>query len=174
MQFRSIGSPVLHSPMTSCAADCDDGKGACCMSRRSANCRRTIAWMAVSSMLVMPVRSSAAPQQATAPRSTAAVPDGLERDPAPAYYGTRHEVMVKMRTAAPAPPASFGRLPADDNWTDVRASLPGRSVCAVPTVFVSAVPAELIVARGAPREPVAGMPAASDATRRAPTRAARR
>ena len=123
------------------------------MSRRSANCRRTIAWMAVSSMLVMPVRPTATPPQAIAPRATAAVPNGLGPDSTPGYSGTRPE-RLDMWPAASAPPASFGRLPADDNWKDGRASLPGRSVCAVPTGFVSAVPAELFVVRGTPRASV--------------------
>jgi len=49
-------------------------------------------------------------------------------------------------------PPGFARLPADANWKDVRASLPGRRVKAhqLPTVFVSTTPAELILLRGAP------------------------
>ena len=56
-------------------------------------------------------------------------------------------------------PASFTKLPADENWKEVRAALPGRAVAAsaLPTVFVSTTPAELILLRGAPQyEPVGG------------------
>lgn len=49
-------------------------------------------------------------------------------------------------------PASFSKLPADDNWKDVKASLPGQSLAAnkAPKVFVSVQPAELILLRGEP------------------------
>ena len=49
-------------------------------------------------------------------------------------------------------PASFSKLPADENWKDVKSSLPGRSLNAsqAPKVFVSFEPAELILLRGQP------------------------
>ena len=49
-------------------------------------------------------------------------------------------------------PESFAKLPADENWKDVKASLPGQKVSAsqVPQVFVSFEPAELILLRGEP------------------------
>jgi len=49
-------------------------------------------------------------------------------------------------------PSSFSKLPADENWKEVKANLPGRAVAAnaVPTVFVSTTPAELLLLRGAP------------------------
>jgi hypothetical protein len=49
-------------------------------------------------------------------------------------------------------PASFSKLPADANWTDVKANLPGRALKpeAVPKVFVSTTPGELILLTGAP------------------------
>jgi hypothetical protein len=49
-------------------------------------------------------------------------------------------------------PASFSKIPADENWKDVKANVPGRSVgeSAVPTVFSSTEPAELLLLRGAP------------------------
>ncbi len=49
-------------------------------------------------------------------------------------------------------PESFAKLPADENWKDVKASLPGQKVSAsqVPKVFVSFEPAELILLRGEP------------------------
>lgn len=47
-------------------------------------------------------------------------------------------------------PASFSKLPGDDNWTDVKAALPGTKLSekTTPTVFVSTDPAELIVLEG--------------------------
>ena len=56
-------------------------------------------------------------------------------------------------------PPSFTKLPADENWKEVRAALPGRTVAAsaLPTVFVSTTPAELILLRGQPQyQPVVG------------------
>ena len=49
-------------------------------------------------------------------------------------------------------PQSLSKLPADENWKDVRANLPGKKLTAasVPTVFVSFEPAELIQLRGEP------------------------
>jgi hypothetical protein len=54
-------------------------------------------------------------------------------------------------TAVSSLPPSFAKLPADDNWKDVRASLPapGGTAAAAPKVFVSTVPAELMLLRGA-------------------------
>ena len=56
-------------------------------------------------------------------------------------------------------PESFGKLPADDNWKDVKANLPGQKIDKkkVPTVFASEKPAELILLDGAAKfEPVKG------------------
>ena len=56
-------------------------------------------------------------------------------------------------------PASFTKLPAEDNWKDVKASLPGKTVAAsaVPKVFISTQPAELILLTGEPAyHPVTG------------------
>lgn len=49
-------------------------------------------------------------------------------------------------------PASFSKLPADDNWKDVIANIPGKpsTVATMPKIFVSNSPAELIVTTGAP------------------------
>lgn len=49
-------------------------------------------------------------------------------------------------------PASFKQLPPEDNWKDVLANLPGKTINAksVPTVFVSFEPAELILLTGEP------------------------
>jgi hypothetical protein len=49
-------------------------------------------------------------------------------------------------------PPSFGKLPADGNWKDVKANVPGRAIAAsaVPRVFVSTTPAELLLLTGTP------------------------
>ena len=48
-------------------------------------------------------------------------------------------------------PDSFSKLPADDNWKDVRENLPGKIVREVPSVYVSTEPAELILIQGPPK-----------------------
>jgi hypothetical protein len=54
--------------------------------------------------------------------------------------------------AAEKLPDSFSKLPADENWKDVKAALPGTKLSAaqMPKVFVSTKPAELILVTGAP------------------------
>jgi hypothetical protein len=49
-------------------------------------------------------------------------------------------------------PASFSKLPADESFKDVKANLPGKGVAAaaMPTVFVSHEPAELVLMTGVP------------------------
>jgi hypothetical protein len=49
-------------------------------------------------------------------------------------------------------PDSFKKLPAEENWTDVKANLPGKPLqkATVPKVFVSFLPAELILLTGEP------------------------
>ena len=49
-------------------------------------------------------------------------------------------------------PDSFKKLPAEENWKDVHANLPGKTVAAsaVPKVFVSFQPGELILLTGEP------------------------
>jgi hypothetical protein len=49
-------------------------------------------------------------------------------------------------------PDAFGKLPADDNWKDVKAALPGRPLTSseMPKVFVSTTPAEMILLQGPP------------------------
>ena len=62
-------------------------------------------------------------------------------------------------TPAGALPASVQKLPADENFKEVRASLPGVAVtaAATPAVMVSTEPAELLLLHGAPSyQPVAG------------------
>jgi hypothetical protein len=53
-------------------------------------------------------------------------------------------------SAAGTLPESFRKLPGEDNWKDVKANLPGKPVKAVPQVFVSFQPAELILLTGEP------------------------
>jgi hypothetical protein len=55
-------------------------------------------------------------------------------------------------TAAGKLPASLSKLPAEDNWKEVKANIPGRTLskAATPRVFVSFVPAELILLTGEP------------------------
>ena len=53
-------------------------------------------------------------------------------------------------TAAGTLPASFKKLPADDNWKDVKANLPGKPATSVPKVFVTTTPGELILLTGEP------------------------
>jgi hypothetical protein len=48
-------------------------------------------------------------------------------------------------------PESFSKLPDDDNWKEVKASVPGKPVAKAPTVFVSMEPAELLLLEGAPK-----------------------
>ncbi len=60
-------------------------------------------------------------------------------------------------TATTTVPVSLSKLPADDNWSDVRAALPATAIKDIPVVFVSTEPAELIVTQGSPElEPIAG------------------
>jgi len=83
--------------------------------------------------------------------------DLFEYPPTKTYY-LRHEAawlkatnLAGPWTAAGALPPSFAKLPADDNWKEVRDAVPGRAAAAVPKVFVSKTPSELILLQGAPR-----------------------
>ena len=51
---------------------------------------------------------------------------------------------------AGALPESFKKLPNEENWKEVKASLPGTKATAIPKVFVSFTPAELILLKGEP------------------------
>jgi hypothetical protein len=50
-------------------------------------------------------------------------------------------------------PASFTKLPANDNWKETKANIPGKAVAAsaMPRVFVSTTPAELLLLAGPPQ-----------------------
>lgn len=53
-------------------------------------------------------------------------------------------------TAGPELPGGLAKLPADENWADVRAHVPGKMHQNPPRVFVSTEPAELILTQGEP------------------------
>ena len=75
-----------------------------------------------------------------------------------ASWMTAHSIMGPWTPAAKLPP-SFSKLPADENWKEVRSAVPGKVLTAaqVPTVFVSAEPAEMILMSGEPAyTPVSG------------------
>jgi len=83
--------------------------------------------------------------------------DLFEYGPAKTYYLRYNGTWLKSATlatgawaAAGTLPASFSKLPADENWKEVKAAVPGLSLAAasVPKVFVSESPAELILLKG--------------------------
>jgi hypothetical protein len=84
--------------------------------------------------------------------------DLFEYSAGPAYYLRDNDIWLKATDVkgawAPAGdlPPSFKKLPDDDNWKEVKASLPGKRVSAskVPRAFVSTTPAELILLQGEP------------------------
>jgi hypothetical protein len=84
--------------------------------------------------------------------------DLFEHQPTKTFY-LRHDKIWLRAAAFKGPwtladqlPASFTKLPADENWKDVRAALPLKKpgATALPAVFVSTTPAELILLKGAP------------------------
>lgn len=82
----------------------------------------------------------------------------LFHHPPTGMHYLRYQKMWLMATDVRGPwsgagklPESFAKLPADDNWKDVRESLPGSYVKDPPTVFVSSEPAELIYIQGEPK-----------------------
>jgi len=84
--------------------------------------------------------------------------DLFEHNPTKTFYLRNETVWLKAPdvkgpwTPAGKLPESFAKLPNDENWKDVKASLPGRSIKPeqAPQVFVSLVPAELILLKGEP------------------------
>jgi hypothetical protein len=84
--------------------------------------------------------------------------DLFQYGPTATYYLRNNDVWLKARdvkgpwSAAGKLPDSFKKLPAEENWKEVKANLPGRSIAAsaVPKVFVSLQPAELILLTGEP------------------------
>jgi hypothetical protein len=85
--------------------------------------------------------------------------DLFEHGPTSTFYLRNNESWLEASdvkgpwAAAGTLPDSFKKLPADDNWKEVKASLPGKPIAAtaLPRVFVSFVPAELILLTGAPK-----------------------
>lgn len=91
--------------------------------------------------------------------------DLIQDVPTNTYYLRNNDTWLKTTdikgTWSPAGtlPASFSKLPADDNWKDARAAMPGKPIArtAMPAVYVSYEPAELILTNGNPRYvPVGG------------------
>ena len=85
--------------------------------------------------------------------------DLFQHEPSNAYYLRHNNTWLKTADLMKGPwtpagklPESFGKFPADDNWKDVRASVPGATLkpTAVPRVFVSETPAELVLLTGEP------------------------
>jgi hypothetical protein len=86
-------------------------------------------------------------------------------DPTKVYYLRNEQSWLQAQevkgpwSAAAKLPESFKKLPNDDNWNDVKAALPGKKLSAdkLPQVFVSTVPAEMILLLGEPKyDKVAG------------------
>lgn len=83
--------------------------------------------------------------------------DVFEQPSTGTFFLRRESTWLKAATlqgpwtpAGPLPRA-FSQLPADGNWREVIATLPGTPVRGtVPTVFVSSTPAELLLLHGAP------------------------
>jgi len=91
--------------------------------------------------------------------------DLFQHTPSSTYYLRHNASWLKSRdvkgpwSPAGTLPDSFKKLPADENWNDVRANVPGKALAAsaVPKVFTSFQPAELILLTGAPKyEAVSG------------------
>ena len=84
--------------------------------------------------------------------------DLFQHRPTGTYYLRQNDKWLKATdvkgpwSAAGTLPDSFKKLPDDDNWKDVKANLPGTPIpkSAVPKVFVSVQPAELILLAGQP------------------------
>jgi len=84
--------------------------------------------------------------------------DLFEHGPTKTYYLRDEKTWLKA-TAVTGPwvpagklPESFKKLPKDDNFKEVRAAVPGKSLSesSAPKIFVSTVPAEMILLKGAP------------------------
>jgi hypothetical protein len=85
--------------------------------------------------------------------------DLFEHGPSKIFY-LRYESSWLKAAAVAGPwtpagdlPGSFAKLPADANWKEVKASLPGKKIDPkkAPKVFVSLEPAELILLEGTPK-----------------------
>ena len=84
--------------------------------------------------------------------------DLFEHTPTKTFYLRNDRVWLKAGDVkgpwgpAGTLPESFKKLPADDNWKEVKTAIPGQSISAskAPKVFVSLQPAELILLQGEP------------------------
>ncbi len=82
--------------------------------------------------------------------------DLFQHAPTNTLYLRNNETWLKATdvkgpwSAAGTLPDSFKKLPAEENWKDVKANLPGKPAKAAPRVFVSSQPAELILLTGEP------------------------
>jgi hypothetical protein len=85
--------------------------------------------------------------------------DLFEHGPSKTFY-LRYESSWLKASAVEGPwtpagdlPGSFAKLPADPNWKEVKAALPGKKIDPkkTPKVFVSLEPAELILLQGTPK-----------------------
>jgi hypothetical protein len=84
--------------------------------------------------------------------------DLFQHEPTSTYYLRKDDSWLKAADVkgpwSPAGqlPESFKKLPAEENWKEVKAHVPGKAIkaSAVPQVFVSTQPAELILLRGEP------------------------
>jgi hypothetical protein len=83
--------------------------------------------------------------------------DLFEHTPTKTFYARYNESWLQA-TAVTGPwaavsgklPDSFSKLPADDNWKEVKAAVPGKKLSskAMPKMFVTTAPGELIVIEG--------------------------
>jgi hypothetical protein len=83
--------------------------------------------------------------------------DVFQHPPTGLYY-LRNEASWLMAADLKGPwtqpaklPESFAKLPADDNWKEVKANVPGKHAPAVPAVYFSIEPAELLLLDGEPK-----------------------
>jgi hypothetical protein len=82
--------------------------------------------------------------------------DLFQHGPTATYFLRNNDSWLKARdvkgpwSEAGTLPESFKKLPAEENWKEVKASLPGKPIKPVPRVFVSFQPAELILLTGEP------------------------
>jgi hypothetical protein len=84
--------------------------------------------------------------------------DVFQHDPTKTYYLRNKETWLKASNVkgpwAPAGklPESFNKLPADENFKDVKSNLPGKKLSdKAPMVFVNFEPSELILLNGEPK-----------------------
>jgi len=83
--------------------------------------------------------------------------DVFSHEPTKTFFLRRNKTWLKATdvkgpwTATTKLPASFSKLPADENWKDAKAAVPPAvSATQPPTVYVSTAPAEMILLTGPP------------------------